>query len=68
MTYCSVLVLVGLTKKRFGHYAILNILSLKSPRKLAVGLKVLWWPCDENFRTLRGVIHDVIAPEEATKT
>ena len=34
MTYCSVvaaLVLVGLTKKRFGHYAILKILSLRSP-------------------------------------
>ena len=35
MTYCSVvavLALVGLTKKRFGHYAILKILSLRSPR------------------------------------
>ena len=35
MTYRSVavvLALVGLTKKRFGHYAILKILSLKSPR------------------------------------
>ena len=35
MTYCSVvtvLVLVGLTKKRLGHYAILKILSLRSPR------------------------------------
>ena len=34
MTYCSVvtvLVLVGLTKKRSGHYAILKILSLTSP-------------------------------------
>ena len=34
MTYCSVaavLVLVGLTKKRVGHYAILKILSLRSP-------------------------------------
>ena len=34
MTYCSVvavLVLVGLTKKRFGHYAILKILPLRSP-------------------------------------
>ena len=29
----AVLVLVGLTKKRFGHYAILKILSLKSPSK-----------------------------------
>ena len=28
----AVLVLVGLTKKRFGHYAILKILSLRSPR------------------------------------
>ena len=37
MTYCyvaAVLVLVGLTKKRFGHYAILKILSLRSPRYL----------------------------------
>ena len=36
MTYCSVvavLALVGLTKKRFGHYAILKILSLRSPSK-----------------------------------
>ena len=35
MTYCSVvavLVLVSLTKKRFGQYAILKILSLRSPR------------------------------------
>ena len=33
MTYCSVvavLVLLGLTMKRFGHYAILKILSLRS--------------------------------------
>ena len=37
MTYCSVvavLALVGLTKKRFVHYVILKILSLRSPRKL----------------------------------
>ena len=35
MTYRSVvkvLALVGLTKKHFGHYAILKNLSLKSPR------------------------------------
>ena len=35
MTYCSVvavLALIGLTKKRFDHYAILKILSLRSPR------------------------------------
>ena len=35
MTYCSVvtvLALVDFTKKRFGHYAILKILSLRSPR------------------------------------
>ena len=35
MTNCSVvtvLALVCLTKKRFGHYAILKILSLRSPR------------------------------------
>ena len=34
MTYCSVVIvlaLVGLTKKRFGHYAILKNLSLRSP-------------------------------------
>ena len=34
MTYCSVvtvLALVRLTKKRFDHYAILKILSLRSP-------------------------------------
>ena len=33
MTYCSVvtaLALVGLTTKRFGHYAVLKILSLRS--------------------------------------
>ena len=39
MTYCSVvavLVLVGLTKKRFGHdYTILKILSLRSPSEQA---------------------------------
>ena len=37
MTYCSVvavLALVGSTKKRFGHYAILKILSLRSPSRL----------------------------------
>ena len=36
MTDCSVvtvLALVGLTKKRFGHYAILKNLSLRSPSK-----------------------------------
>ena len=35
MTYCSVvavLALVDLTKKHFDHYAILKILSLRSPR------------------------------------
>ena len=34
MTYCSVvtvLAIVGLTKKCFGHHAILKILSLRSP-------------------------------------
>ena len=39
MTYCSVvtvLALVGLTKKHFGHYAILTILSLRSPRHFKV--------------------------------
>ena len=38
MTYCSVvtvLALVGLTKKRFGHYAVSKILSLRSPRYVA---------------------------------
>ena len=37
MAYCymvTVLALVGLTKKRFGHYAILKILSLRSPSKI----------------------------------
>ena len=37
MTYCSVatvLGLVGLTKKHFGHYAILKILSLRSPSRV----------------------------------
>ena len=35
MTYFPVvtaLALVGLTKKRFGHYTIMKILSLRSPR------------------------------------
>ena len=34
MAYCSLVavpVLVDLTKRRFGHYAILKILSLRSP-------------------------------------
>ena len=33
MSYCSVVTvhaLVGLTKKRFGHYAILKILSIRA--------------------------------------
>ena len=37
VTCCSVvevLALVGLTKKRFGHYAILKILSLRSPNQI----------------------------------
>ena len=42
MTYCSVvtvLVLVALAKKRIGHHAILEILSLRSPSYyLMVGL------------------------------
>ena len=36
MTYCSVvaaLVSVRLTKERFAHYAILKILSFRSPSK-----------------------------------
>ena len=32
----AVLVLVGLTKKRFGHYAIFKILSPRSPSSLSV--------------------------------
>ena len=43
MTYCfvvAVLALVGLTKKRFGHYAIVKILSLRSPRRHYGGLIV----------------------------
>ena len=39
MTYCSrvaVLALVGLTKKRSGHYAILKILSLRSPSNFSL--------------------------------
>ena len=31
----SVLALVGLIKKRFGHYAILKILALRSPRYMS---------------------------------
>ena len=41
MTYCSVvavLALVGLTKKRFSHYAILKLLSLRSQ---SIGLMTL---------------------------
>ena len=37
MTYCSVvtvLALVGLTMKRFGHFAILKSLSLRPPSNL----------------------------------
>ena len=40
MTYCSVvtvLALVGSTKKRFGHYAILQILSLRSSSNILKG-------------------------------
>ena len=36
MTYCSVVIVlasVGLTNKRFGHYAILKNLTLRSPRR-----------------------------------
>ena len=39
MTYCTVvtvLALVGLTKKRFGHNAILKNLSRRSPRTFGV--------------------------------
>ena len=32
----TVLALVGLTKKHFGHYAILKILSLRSPSTLGI--------------------------------
>ena len=42
MTYCSVvtvLVLVGLTKERFGHHAVLKILSLSSPRQFYAGTR-----------------------------
>ena len=38
MTYCSVVAvptLVGLTKKHFGHYVILIILSLRSPSRIS---------------------------------
>ena len=38
MTYCSVVavrVLVGLTKKRLGHHAILKLFPLRSPRSVS---------------------------------
>ena len=35
----TVLALVGSTKKRFGHYAILKILSLRSPRCSSISVK-----------------------------
>ena len=37
MTYCSVVAVLALdrlAKKRSGHYAILKILSLRSPREM----------------------------------
>ena len=40
MTYCSVvtvLALVGSTKKRFAHHAILKILSLRPPSRKVSG-------------------------------
>ena len=48
MTYCSVvtvLALVGLTKERFGHYAVLKILYLRSSSTVMVIHKV----CSINF-------------------
>ena len=51
MTYCSVvtvLALVGLTKKRFGHYAILKILYLRSPSNWHA--RALSYSGFENFR------------------
>ena len=46
MTYCSVvtaLALVGLTKKRFGRYAILKVLSLRSPSSPEANDPLLPW-------------------------
>ena len=44
MTYCSViavLVLVGLTRKRFGHYAALEILSLMNSQQIVTIIEIL---------------------------
>ena len=44
MTDCSMVAalgLVGLTKKPFGHYAILKILSFRSPRPKRLARQVL---------------------------
>ena len=37
----TVLALDGLTKKHFGHYALLKIFSLRSPSILSINVKVL---------------------------
>ena len=56
MTYCSVVevfALVGLTKKRFGHYAILKILSLRSPKYpggFCLGMGAYFLVLPETFR------------------
>ena len=52
MTYCSVvavLALVSLTKKRFGHYAVLKILSLRSPSRNSVRLNKGAWVMLNSF-------------------
>ena len=49
MTYCSVvtvLALVSLIKKRFGHYAILKILSLRSPSTMKSNAELDVTNCD----------------------
>ena len=49
MTYCSVVTVfasVGLTKKRFGHYAILKLLSLRSARYTGCNYQQLNYPTE----------------------
>ena len=65
MTYCSVvtiLALVGLTKKRFDHYATFKILSLRSPStKLSTACIAMHnsaWHWENNQGNFKAIVLD----------
>ena len=58
MAYCSLVASVGLTKKRFGHHAILKILSLRSQSDMVGEVAV-------DGKSIDTILFDMVCEEAA---